>query len=102
MTPTKLLSRATHLFRAFKYGEHIHPLRDWLIMVSVVGILLAASSIWSYVVYYEFTSEKEGNTAPALLQVNTASLTTVRAVFEKRATERAHYLSDYRFVDPSK
>ncbi len=102
MTPTKLLSRATHLLRAGRYGEHVRPLRDWFILVSIVGILLLVSGVWSYVVYYQFTNETDIKTMATPLKVNTASLTTVRTVFEKRAVERAHYLSDYHFVDPSR
>jgi hypothetical protein len=101
MNPAKILSRITRSLEAVKYGDQVRPLRDWFIVLSIAAILLVASAVWSYGVYYTFTTEKDAAKGPDLRQALPASVGTIRGIFERRAVERAHYLNDYRFVDPS-
>jgi hypothetical protein len=103
MNLSTLSSRATALLKTLRYGDRVRPFRDWLAVMCIVGVLLVASAGWSYLVFQK-TSDGEILGAPttALAPISTASLDTVRTVFDKRAAERMHYLSDYRFVDPSK
>jgi hypothetical protein len=96
-----LLAR-TRTFRMIRYGEHPRPVRDWLVVMAIVAIFLMGSAGWSYGLFLQVSHGDAANSALPTTGVNTASLATVRAIFEARAAERARYISEYRFVDPSR
>jgi hypothetical protein len=103
MNFSHLLTQVTNAFRSVRYGDRMNPVRDWHWVISIAFVLLIASAGWSYAVF-ENTSSGEllGANAQALPPITTASLEAVRTVFDARAAARAHYLSDYHFVDPSR
>ncbi|MDB5195178.1 MAG: hypothetical protein JWO84_362 [Parcubacteria group bacterium] len=96
---TKLLNK---YLKVLRYGDRVHPMRDWLIIICIVCILFVASALWSYLIFRETSTNGVQASTGTTTPISTASLDTVRHVFETRAIERAHYLLDYRFVDPSK
>ncbi len=89
--------------KSFRYGDRIHPLRDWWVVISVALVLLVASAGWSYWLF-ELTSNGQVVNGPAapVVQSNANSLDVVRMVFTTRTNEEGHYLHDYTFVDPSR
>jgi hypothetical protein len=102
MNPTRLIARAASYLRAFHYGDETRPSRDWLVVMLITAVLLLASAGWSYTLFLRIShSENSAHAVPSAL-INPASLANIRTLFEKRAAERAHYTSDYHFVDPSK
>ena len=99
----KSLSSAKNLLRIFRYGDRERPLRDWLIMSAVASVLFFVGLGWNTWIFEQATSgELVSLSVPAKTQVSTSAVETAHHVFETRAAERAHYLNDYRFVDPSR
>ncbi len=85
----------------FEYGEHLRPLRDWMIMLSVAGVLLIASAAWNAWTFYRaWTGESVGADAIAP-GVMTNEIEAAKKVFEMRALEESRYEGEYHFVDPS-
>ncbi|MDB5189146.1 MAG: hypothetical protein JWL82_103 [Parcubacteria group bacterium] len=103
MNLSKLTSLLTKYLRVFTYGARVRPLRDWIAIVSVALLLLIVSAGWSAYVF-QTTSGNESTqpSAPVTSSAAGAPIDTVRAIFERRAVEKSHYLSDYHFVDPSR
>lgn len=84
------------------YGDRIHPVRDWLALLSVLLVVLIASVAWNAWFFVNVTDENAfstpGQTAPTpMLSV----LPAAREVLETRAGEADRYRSFYEFVDPS-
>lgn len=102
MNLSKLTAALSKYLRIFRYGDRVKPLRDWLILVSIAGVLLVGSAGWSFWLFDQISNPKEKTLTPPTTSTSTASLETVRTIFEKRTAERAHYISDYHFVDPSR
>ncbi len=99
----RILSHLIKLIRVFRYGDSIRPQRDWLVVMLIAGVLLIGSASWSYYLFGRISGgDLLGGHSQTVAPVDTASLETVRAVFEARAAERERYRSEYRFVDPSK
>jgi hypothetical protein len=96
------LTHVTRSLHALQYGERVRPYRDWMAVITLAGILLILSAGWSYVLFRQVSAGSNLGNVSAPTHLNTATLETVRAVFEKRAEEQAHYLSDYHFVDPAR
>lgn len=89
--------------KAFRYGDRPRPLRDWWIIVGISSVLLLGSAGWSYWLFQMTSMEQPvRGVVPQAPAVKANSLDVVTQVFAARAIERAHYLSDYHFVDPSK
>ncbi|MEK9160725.1 MAG: hypothetical protein AAB440_01665 [Patescibacteria group bacterium] len=87
---------------SLKYGDRIHAVRDWLVLLSALLIFLIASTIWNTWFFVNVTDESvfvtPGQSAAApILSV----LPAAREVLENRAGEADRYRSFYQFVDPS-
>ena len=66
-------------------------------------LLLIGSVGWSYWLFQEISSGTDvAKMSKGPKAINTNALEEVREIFDKRAAEKAHYLVDYRFVDPSR
>jgi hypothetical protein len=102
MNLSKLTAILSKYLRAFRYGDRVRPLRDWLLLISIAGLLLIGSGGWSFWLFTQISNKQEATVAIPAAATGTASLESVRTIFEKRAAERAHYISDYHFVDPSR
>lgn len=86
--------------KKFHYGDRLRPGRDWLVLLVFFIIALAISVAYNLWTFSQVTNgQKIGNapvTTPAQIKLD-----QVQNLFDARAAERAHYKSDYRFVDPS-
>lgn len=102
MNVNRLIDRALSYLRVMRYGDRPQPQRDWLIVMTVSAALLLAGAGWSYWMFLNPGTAGTASATATSTSVSTASLTTVRTVFEKRAAERARYLTEYHFVDPSR
>ncbi len=103
MNLSSLTALVTKYLRVFRYGERTRPIRDWFVIASLVLILFIGSAGWSFFIFHKTsTGELAGKAVQAPVSVPITSLDTVRGIFENRAAERMHYLSDYHFVDPSR
>jgi len=102
MNYTRALSSLTVYARKIRYGDRLRPQRDWYLIVVVATVLLIVSAGWSYWVFHETSLAESNAKNSADASINTSVIDTVRTVFDKRAAERAHYQTDYRFVDPSR
>ena len=86
-----------------QYGNRLRPVRDWLVILSVASLLLITMAGWSYELFRETSKAGTADGAAGMrAPIRKASLELVNLVFQKRAAERGHYLSDYQFVDPSR
>jgi hypothetical protein len=88
-----------------EYGAQLKPLRDWFVILALLGVLLLVGTLWSA---YTFVAVKQGDvvgTAPPVHTpgVTDASIQSVQDLFLQRAAEAEKYQSgSYSFVDPSK
>lgn len=94
-----LLSRLSF----FRYGPRLEPVRDWFMLLGVLGALVSVSVLWNI---WLFVGVAEGDTignapyeAPSL---SGASADAVRRIFDVRSEEQKRYENEYRFVDPSR
>jgi len=86
-----------------EYGEDTQPVRDWLALLLVAGVLLAISIGWNVWTYVRVVNgEAVGGGAAVSSAADTKAIDAVQGLFEKRAAEEANYRSSYHFVDPSK
>lgn len=102
MNFSKITAHLKGYLKFLQYGDTVRPVRDWLVIVSIATLLVLAAAGWSYELFRTTTAPTESEGAAPSTSVSRTSLDTVRGIFEKRAEERAHYLTDYRFVDPSR
>jgi hypothetical protein len=102
MNLTTLTTPVRRFLRQVTYGDRIRPQRDWLLIIGVGGIIFLVSVTWNYWLFHKVSAGEslQAGTAAAPV-IDTATLESVRAIFDRRAAERAHYENDYRFVDPS-
>lgn len=97
------LNTVTRYLKKISYGDRLRPFRDWVVIVVVTLLLIAAVASWSYFLFVRISNgEMLGATPNATSEEANTSLETVQSTFAERATERAHYRADYRFVDPSR
>lgn len=96
------LSDLTKNLRAFRYGKQPRPMRDWFILLSVCGLLLIISILANLWYFAKVTGGENIGTVTTLPNVHTVPLEPVTTIFQERAAERLRYISEYRFVDPSR
>ncbi len=92
------------LQRGFHYGERIHPVRDWLALLTVFFIVLAVSAVWNAWLFDQVASGGTlGAAATSTPEVfSKASLQNVEQIFADRALLDAKYTaSSTTFTDPS-
>lgn len=95
-----LITKCSHFFRSFRYGDRLQPVRDWFVLVSIGAILLLASLAWNTWLFSRVTNGEAIGTATSTPSFNPASIDSVNTLFQKRATIEAQY-KDGHFVDPS-
>lgn len=87
------------------YGARLRARRDWLVALSIAGVMLLVSAFWNYWTFSRVESgETLGQAATATPSgFDKSSLDLIRQVITSRAGEEARYLSgEYRFIDPSR
>ena len=98
-TPNINLSSIT---KALKYGEGIHPVRDWLYLLTFAFVLLIVGVGWNVWIFVQLENGKTVGPAPAVqVSATTTSVANVQQVFQKRATQEAAYQNTLHFSDPS-
>jgi hypothetical protein len=84
-----------------EYGEHLRPIRDWLIILGVSSVLFFASLAWNGFVFYRAVQgEAVGGEATAQI-ITVDEIKSAQETFIKRSIEEAKYEGEYHFVDPS-
>ena len=88
---------------SWKYGDRLRPVRDWFIILAVVGAIFLISIIWnSWLFLSVIGGDTIGSASPPPPSLSTGSVESVYEVFEARAEEAQKYRTEYRFVDPSR
>ena len=104
MTNMSISALGAKLKSRFRYGQRIDPSRDWLVLLSVSGIILAVIVVWNV---WAFDTVSKGDSIGAPVETgaplfNQASLNELNAMFSARASEEQKYQSGaYTFTDPS-
>lgn len=94
----------TTLRNRLTYGERINPARDWLILLGLGLILVAAVIGWNV---WAFDTVANGgvigsNATSTPTVFNRSSLDTIHAIFDSRAAEEEKYQTGvYTYSDPS-
>lgn len=84
------------------YGERLRPTRDWLFIISIVGILFVASAGYNYWLFSETKTTENSSSKVTVVSSTTSSTSSVADIFSARAREQENYMKVYRFVDPSR
>lgn len=102
------MNRLSTIPRAFvgrlQFGGGPDPVRDWLVLLSLSGIMLAGIIVWNV---WAFSTVANGGTigtaaAPAPEIFKRSSIEEVNAVFVHHVTERSKYSRGvYQYADPS-
>ncbi len=90
------------LKKIFAYGTRLKATRDWLLLLSITGILLVICTLWNVYIFSELANGKiigASTTTPATAAP--VSVTHAQDIFKQRALEEGNYQSLYHFVDPS-
>lgn len=84
------------------YGSRIDPVRDWLIVIIVAGLLLLGTLALHTWLFLEITRvDQSPRMEPAAADTSAELLQQTRQVFTERAQEALRYRS-FEFVDPSR
>lgn len=84
------------------YGTRIDPVRDWLVLLIVFGILLLATLAFHAWLFFTVTRpDQSPDMGAAAEDVSGELLERTRDVFTERAREADRYRS-FEFVDPSR
>ena len=91
------------LFSKKRGDDHVHPVRDWLVILAVALAVLVLSALWNFWLFIQLANGKALSAVqPAQQQASQTSVTNVQDVFKARSTEKLNYQNTYHFVDPSK
>lgn len=90
------------LLERFRVARDPQPHRDWLILLSVFIVLLAASVTWSSFFFLDVVSREPAASETEGVSADTTALEAVQKAAAKRAEESVRFESEYRFVDPSR
>jgi hypothetical protein len=88
--------------KALRYGDALRPERDWLVLLAVGLVLVVASLGWHLLTFRKVVEGEVLEPGAANMIPKAARVETVTAHFDARALEAARYMSEYRFVDPSR
>lgn len=97
--PTHILDQLKHL----RQNTNVEPVRDWLVIITLSGILLAGSIVWNV---WAFDTVANGGVIGTVAQApqsfDSTSLNIIHTIFTDRANEEAKYVTGvYRYIDPS-
>lgn len=91
-------------FSRLRSVAHIDPVRDWLILFTLSILAFVSIVVWNVWAFDTVASGGVIGTAATSTPpiFNSSSLDAIHAVFSKRATEEAKYVTGvYRYADPS-
>jgi hypothetical protein len=95
-----ILSKLSGLMHIFRYGDRLHPARDWFILLGLAALVLIASFTWHALLFVHVTNGEAIGTATSTASLNPTSIDSVTTLFEKRAQAETMYKNGH-FVDPS-
>ncbi|MBA3789188.1 hypothetical protein H0X32_02210 [Patescibacteria group bacterium] len=97
------LARLSTVTRIFRYGDRIHPSRDWFVLLAFALLLLVISIGFNVWLFMQIAGGKSivSDTSVPHVASSTTSVTDVQNVFKGRASEETNYQHTYHFVDPS-
>lgn len=90
-------------FKIAGYGARPRPARDWLILLALAALLLAASVLWN--LWFFSLIVREGadvTTAPSADKLSGYPIGIVKEIFDARSAAEDEYLNGPRLVDPSR
>jgi hypothetical protein len=96
------LDKVGKYVKKVNYAGPLRPTRDWLVMLMVSAAFIVVSIGWNLWMFNKVTRGDSLGTETAAPVEEGVRVDRVNAIFEKRATEEARYLSEYHFVDPSR
>ncbi|MGB4076837.1 MAG: hypothetical protein WBK28_04010 [Minisyncoccia bacterium] len=98
------LSTLAKKFLSLRYGTRLRPHRDWLLLLSFMGVLLVASLAWNTLHFFAVVERDSSVNAEvaAPRALDRTMLTQTRAALDAQAAEDERYRSEYLFVDPSR
>ena len=85
----------------FEYGEHLRPIRDWMIMLACFGVLFILTALWNVYVFYRAVQGEAVGGEAVVPTVTTDEIISAQETFMKRKIEEEKYQGEYHFVDPS-
>ncbi len=98
----KILTTITKKFEGhLSYGEHLRPIRDWMVLCALFAIGFLVSSAWNAWIFYRVVQGESVGTPTTLPVVETSEIEAAQQAFLKRAVEQSKYEGEYHFVDPS-
>lgn len=91
-------------FSRMRSSAHMDPVRDWLVMLTLSIFIFVSIVIWN--VWAFDTVARGGVIGTAVVKAppvfDSSSVDAIHAVFEKRASEEAKYVTGvYLYADPS-
>jgi hypothetical protein len=92
----------TRYTKALGYGDALRPARDWLVLLALAFVLVLASLGWHLLTFRKVVEGEPLDPASTDMLPKTARVETVTAYFEARSLEATRYVTEYRFVDPSR
>lgn len=99
----KGISSLKHIQFALPGNSHVHPVRDWFLLLGFTAVLLGVAvgfGGWNYV--GALRASEQNTPVGAKPVFDTTAVEAVRAAFDARTQEATRYSSEYRFVDPSR
>ena len=99
----KILQRISHIGKLFHTSRHVHPTRDWFMLLGGTALLIGVTAGWNAWVYVDSTTRTAApRESAAVPSFDTSVVGAVQSAFAVRAEESSRYRTTYRFVDPSR
>jgi hypothetical protein len=87
---------------AFRYGKHLQPSRDWLVLLILWLVLFVVSIGYNVWLFARVTNGEPLEPGTEVREPRQLNLDATNQVFDAREAERARYLETYQFADPSR
>ena len=81
--------------------ETIHPLRDWILIMSIACVLFLTSLVYNIQFFLRSTESVSYAVASSTIERSDAVIQDALEYFESQAQYRAHLLETATFTDPS-
>lgn len=97
---TEQLSR---LFKGIRYGNVMHPSRDWLVILCGGLLLLCVSVLFNVWLFNKVVrGELSGTYTPVAASHTLEELGKIRTLLEERQGKVLYYKTSATFIDPSR
>ena len=93
----------TRLLAGIRYGNVMHPSRDWLVILCSGLLLLGVSVLFNVWLFNKVVrGELSGTQAPAITSHTLEELGKIRTLLEDRQQKVMYYKTGAAFIDPSR